>query len=125
MIKSKTPQLIDAQNQINAIVFLDMGPAVQDRKNGLRKFNITTYVEAQNESGETVLHGIKENVAVFKESTFQSIWGTYTIAEFEANVDQFMIDQIEYINSYDWQGNESQAPVRFWNLTADDLEIVL
>lgn len=125
MIKSKEPQLIDAQNQISSTVFMDMGPAVHDRKNGFRKFNITTYVEVQNEQGETVLHGIKENIAVFKESTFLSIWGGLTFAEFESQVDQFLIDQIDYINKYTWTGNEAQPMVRFWNLTSEGLEIVL
>lgn len=124
MIRSKTPQLIDAQNQISAVVYLDMGPAIQDRKNGFRKFNITTYISSVNQEGQTVLTGIKENVAVFTEATFMSLWGTNTLADFEANIDNFMIQQIDYINSYTWAGTEAQQPVRFWNLTAADLEIV-
>jgi len=124
MIRSTTPQLIDAQNQISSIVYLDMGPAIQDRKNGLRKFNITTYMPSLNQEGQTVLTGIKENVAVFTEATFMSLWGSNTLADFEANIDNFMIQQIAYINSYTWIGTEAQEPVRFWNLTAADLEIV-
>tara|TARA_Y100000310_G_scaffold327888_1_gene395019 strand:- start:563 stop:940 length:378 start_codon:yes stop_codon:yes gene_type:complete len=124
MIKSKTPQLIDAQNQISSIIFLEMGPAIHDRKNGLRKFNITTYVEVDNGEGQIVMHGIKENMAVFTEATFIGLWGAYTIADFEANVDTFMIQQIDYINSYTWTGSEAQSPVRFWSLASEDLEIV-
>ena len=125
MIKSKEPQLIDAQNQIESIVFMGMGPAIHDRKTGVRKFNITTYVEAINEQGETVLHGIKENMAIFKESTFISLWGHLTFSEFESQVDQFMIEQIDYINKYTWTGEEAQPKVRFWNLTTEDMEIIL
>ena len=124
MIKTTTPQLIDAQNQISAIVYLDMGPAIHDRKNGFRRFTITTYIETTDNEGNTNLTGIKENIAIFKESTFLELWGSNTLSDFEANVDSFMIDQIEYINSYEWDGTEAQSPVRFWNLTSTDLEIV-
>ncbi len=124
MIRTTSPQLIDAQNQISAIVYFDMGPAHHDRKNGIRRFTITSFVEAQDENGDTVKVPIKENIAIYKEATFLSLWGTYTLADFEINVDQFMIDQIEYINSYTWDGTEAQDPVRFWNLASSDLEIV-
>lgn len=123
MIRSKTPQLIDAQNQTSAIVYLDMNPAVQDRVGGIRKFNITTYIEITVD-GVTTLRGIKENLAVFKETTFLSLWGDLTLIEFNDQMDANLITQIDYINSYDWDGTEAQQPVRFWNLTASDLEIV-
>jgi len=125
MIKSTTPQLIDAQNQISEIVYFDMGPAIHDRKDGLRRFNITIYVEAVNEEGENYYKGIKEEMSVFKEATFMGLWGNLTLIEFEAQVDANLISQIDYINSYTWDSTEAQAPVRFWNLTASDLEIVV
>jgi len=62
MIKTTTPQLIDAQNQISEIVYFDMGPSIHDRKDGLRRFNITIYVEAVNEEGENYYKGIKEEM---------------------------------------------------------------
>jgi len=125
MIKTTTPQLIDAQNQISEIVYFDMGPSIHDRKDGLRRFNITIYVEAVNEEGENYYKGIKEEMSVFKEATFMGLWGNLTLIEFEAQVDANLISQIDYINSYTWDGTEAQAPVRFWNLTASDLEIVV
>jgi len=125
MIKSTTPQLIDAQNQISEIVYFDMGPAIHDRKNGLRKFNITTYIEDTDENGDPYFKGIKEDMSIFKEATFLGLWGALTIAEFEAQVDANLISQIDYINSYTWDGTEAQEPIRFWNLTASDLEIVV
>jgi len=125
MIKSTTPQLIDAQNQISEIVYFDMGPAIHDRKDGLRRFNITIYVEAVNEEGENYYKGIKEEMSVFKEATFMGLWGNLTLIEFEDQVDANLISQIDYINSYTWDGTEAQEPVRFWNLTASDLEVVV
>lgn len=125
MIKSTTPQLIDAQNQVSEIVYLEMGPAIQDRKNGLRKFNITISIEDTDENGNTYYKGIKEDMSVFKESTFLGLWGTLTLAEFENQVDANLISQIDYINSYTWDGTEAQEPIRFWNLTSSDLEIVV
>lgn len=125
MIKSTTPQLIDAQNQISEIVYFDMGPAIHDRKKGLRKFNITIYIEDTDVNGDTYYKGIKEEMSVFKEATFMGLWGNLTLIEFEAQVDANLISQIDYINSYTWDDTEAQAPVRFWNLTASDLEIVV
>ena len=124
MIKSKTPQLIDAQNQVSAIVYLDMSPAIHDRVNGLRQFNITTYIEVTID-GVTSLQGIKENLAVFKDETFLAIWGDLTLIEFNDQIDANLIAQIVYINSYEWDGTEAQSPVRFWSLEATDLEIVI
>lgn len=142
MIRTTEAQITDAQNQVSKIIYFEMGPAVHDRINGIRRFIITSLVEvdpqlqsvdncrqvdiSDGNGGTTTvyLQAIRENAAIFKEATFMSLWGAYTVAAFEANVDQFMIQQIDYINSYTWTGDEAQAPVRFWSLTDQDLEIV-
>lgn len=123
MIRSKTPQLIDAQNEVSAIVYLDMTPSIHDRTNGLRQFNITTYIEITID-GVSSLQGIKENLAVFKDATFFALWGDLTLIEFNEQIDVNLIAQIDYINSYTWDGTEAQKPVKFWSLEASDLEIV-
>ena len=48
-----------------------------------------------------------------------------TLKDFKDNKDSLLISQIDYINSYEWTGDEAQKkPVRFWSLTSNDLEIV-
>ena len=124
MIKTKEPQLIDAQNKVGAIVYLQVTHEFKSHQEQLRKFTITTLIEQVNKEGQTVLLPIKENIAIFKESTFIEQWGAFTLSDFNKKIDTFLIEQVEYINTYVWTGEESQEPVRFWDLKAEDLEII-
>jgi len=124
MIKTKNPVVVDAQNGTEATVFFRVNRSINDLENGLRVFNVVLSTIVLNEKGENVLTDFRENKAYFKEETFLSLFGTKTLAEFGGEVDQLLIDQIDYINSYEWQGDEAQSKVRYWDLTSDDLEIV-
>ena len=142
MIRTTSAQITDAQNQISNIIYFDMGPAIHNREKSLRSFVITSYIVVDNTSGSVdglkqinvsdgqggsntiYLKAIRENVAIFKEATFLTIWGNLTLTAFEAQVPSIMIQQISYINTYTWTGDEAQPPVRFWNLASDDMEVV-
>ena len=124
MIKTKKVQLVNAQNGESAIVFFHCSHSAFDRVNNLRLFNIQTLIEV-TENGQAGLKPIGESKAVYKEATFQALFGLKTVAEFEAELDALMIAQIDYINKYNWQGTEAQKPVKYWTLTAADLEIVV
>ena len=120
MIRTKQPQIIDAQNGKSEIVYFDISHELKDIVKGLVTFNMVSFIMVDGQ-----LQAIKENKAVYKLSTFNALYGAMTLNDFNANIDALMIGQIDYINKYTWVGNEVQPPVRFWNLTSEDLEIVL
>ena len=125
MIKTKTPQIVDAQNGVSQIVYFNISHELVDNLTKTRTYNVVTYIEQVNEQGQAQLVPIKENKATFKESTIQTLYGTLSLVEFQAIQDEALIAQIDYINSYTWTGTEAQqTPVKYWALTADDLEIV-
>jgi CYTH domain-containing protein len=124
MIKTKTEQVIDAQNGFSSIVYLSITGVKKLYHNNTIEFTILTSVEAQDEEGKTGLVGIKENVALFKLETFNGMYGGLTLNEFESEKYKLLIDQIDYINKYTWTGEELTPKNRYWNLTKADLEIV-
>jgi len=125
MIKTKSPQIVDAQNGVSQIVYFNISHELADNLAKTRTFNVVTYIEQTNEQGQTGLVAIKESKAIFKESTIQALYGSMTLVEFQASQDELLIAQIDYINSYTWTGTEAQkVPVKYWSLTASDLEIV-
>jgi hypothetical protein len=124
MIKTKIPVIVDAQNGTEATVFFRVNRDTTDRENNLVVFNLVLSYITTNEKGENVLTDFRENKAYFKRSTFKALFGEKTFNQFEDEIDQLIIDQIAYINTYEWIGNEAQAKVKYWNLKAEDLEIV-
>lgn len=122
MIRSKQPQVINAMLGKSEIVYLEVAIHIIMSKIEQRHFII--YASYINEKGEHVV--ISESKAVFKESTFMALFGALTLQQMKDQEDQLLIDQIDYINTYEWTGTEAQPePVRFWNFTKDDLEIVI
>ena len=125
MIKTKLPQIVDAQNGVSKVVYFKVSHELVDNLSGTRMYNVVSYIEQVNEQGQSQLVAIKENKAIFKESTIQALYGAMTLIEFQASQDALLIAQIDYVNSYDWTGDEAQKePVKYWALTANDLEIV-
>ena len=125
MIKTKTAQIVDAQNVVSKVVFFDISHELVDNIKQTRTYNVVSLIEEVKE-GNTILTPIKETKAIFKEATILNLFGTLTLADFKAQKDALLIGQIDYINSYQWTGTEAQdAPVRFWSLTSADLEIVI
>ena len=120
MIRTKQPQLIDAQNGKSEIVYFDISHELKDIVKGLVTFNMVSFIMVDGQ-----LQAIKENKAVYKLSTFDALYGAMSLNDFNNQIDSLMIGQIDYINKYTWVGTEVQDPVRFWNLTANDLEIVI
>jgi len=124
MIRTKTAQVIDAQNGHSDIVYFMVTGEVKDYTNNTIKFTILSSVEAKDEKGNDCFHGFKENQAVFKLTTFHSLFGSLTFDEYEATKDQLLINQIDYINKHTWTGNEPMAKNSYWDLVKTDLEIV-
>lgn len=124
MIKTKTPQVIDAQTGKTGIVFFSTSHELIDDLKGVRTYNIAKYIEVERD-GNMVLMPIGENKIVFKESTIQQLFGSMTLADFQNEKNKsLLIGQIDFINKYEWTGNEAMPEIRYWDLTASDLEIV-
>lgn len=124
MIKTKQPQVIDAQNGMSAEVYFSIIHEEKDYSMNTVTFVILSSILVVNDENETRLQGVKKNKAVFRLSTFNNLFGSLTLQEYEDTKDQLLINQIDYINKHDWTGNEPMPRNSYWNLTKDDLEII-
>lgn len=147
MIVTLKPQVIDAQNRIESVVYIRV---LNQRENTLSKtveFDVetralvtTTHEEdiAQlNETGgfvldkegkplmkrvtveKTTLELVRKQVATFKADTFYSKIGKLSPDEY----DQAFIKQLEYLNSRP-ETDPFHKKKYFWNLTAKDVKII-
>ena len=143
MIRTKQPQVLDALNRINAVVYMDTDN--RREPNGVVVFDVLfkvldvayeTITEMRpngevNEEGNPIMVStevtyakpyfklVHSREAKYKTTTFYSAIGSPNPSQYDA----LMISQIEYVNSRAWTGNELQQ-VYFWDLTSNDLEVV-
>jgi len=144
MIRTKQPQVIDAMNRLESVVYMNVsGPDAKDF--GIVKFTVNfkiieieykTEIEMRpngslNELGEEILVSTLVTYAKpklktvhmrevkYRDTVYYNVVGNPEPSEFDA----LMITQIEYVNSRVWTSNELQQ-FYFWELTANDLEIV-
>ncbi len=145
MIQTNKPQLIDAKNGFEGIVYIRV--ANQTTTNNEVQFNIELFTIEHKESSrdkailskdnqlvfgkdgipetekERILvpcvHVISKEKAVFKPDTYYSKIGHLKPEEF----DNAFINQMEFVNSFDWSKSD-KTPVRYWNLTGKDMRII-
>lgn len=145
MIRTKQPQVIDAMNRKEGIVYIKALNRRENEQAQTVTFDVELYtIESvtkpepvpikvgENEEGGDIIEMQIKNVtrpywnlvnrreAVYRMSTFYALIGNVTPAQY----DQVLISQIEYVNSRPLTGNEIQKDIYFWNLTAADLEDV-
>ena len=144
MIRTKQPQIIDAMNRREGIVYIKALNRTENEHAQTVSFEIEMYIlksvakeetvriDKENEAGEMYTSYERKIVtrnewvfigrrqAIYRMSTFYSIIGNVTPAQY----DDVLIEQIDYINSRPLTGNEIQKDIYFWNLTASDLEKV-
>ena len=145
MIRTKQPQVIDAMNRRDGIVYIKALNRTENEQAQTVSFDVelytiesTTKVEpvnvviGQNEEGGDIVEVhmrdvtrpyfqlINRRKAVYRMSTFYAMIGNVTPDQY----DNVLIQQIEYVNSRPLTGNEIQKDIYFWNLTASDLENV-
>lgn len=145
MIVTKEPQLIDAKNGIEGIVFIrvaNVTTVANEVQSNIELFTID-YNESQvekaildedghitfGENGMPVteiktllvpnVKMIGKETAIFKEETFLSKVGHLKSDEF----DKAFIKQMEFVNSFDWE-TAGKTPVRYWKLKAKDVKII-
>lgn len=123
MIRSKDPQLVDAQNGAMAVVYMEIHDMeMREKRLGgpIVSYLVSKYMK--NENG--ILVPIDQSIAMFKMSTWLNLFGALTMQYIQANKDQLFITQIGYVNALQYDGTELQR-VRYWpNTTAADWEIV-
>lgn len=119
-VKTKQAQLIDAQNGISEVVyFKKLAMTVNDLEDTV-SFVIGTFVKQGEE-----YHQVKATPCIFKQSTFEALFGEMTISQFNQSIPTIMIQQIDYVNKKTWDGTEIMPQIKFWSLSATDLEIVV
>ena len=145
MIRTKQPQVIDAMNRKNGIVYIRACNRAENEQAQTVSFDVELYalesttkiepvnvIVGQNEEGGNIVEVQERNVtrpyfnlinrrkAVYRMSTFYAMIGNVTPEQY----DNVLMAQIEYVNSRPLTGNEIQKDIYFWNLTASDLENV-
>ena len=145
MIVTKEPQIIDAKNGIEGIVYIRVANQLTV-KEGIQfdielftlNFKPSTRDKAVLDKDGNMLidkNGLpkmgKENIlvpdlkklssekAVFSAETFYSKIGHLKFEDF----DKSFISQMEFLNKKDWNKSD-KTPVRYWNLTAKDVSII-
>jgi len=122
-IKTKEPQIIDAEERLSAIVYLLPGYFCHGKAtyNGeeidIVSFDIEHYLMVDNE-----LKLAKNKKAYFKQSTFYSE-NLFPNGIAPDEYAEAFIAQMDYINQKVFDGTELQQ-TRYWVLTAADVEIV-
>lgn len=144
MIRTIQPQVIDAMNRRNGVVYIKACNRRENESDQTVRFDVELYtletaskvetieVTNTNENGEQYISFeqatvnrhyfklINRREAVYRMSTFYTMIGNITPAQY----DNVLIAQIEYVNSRPLTGNEIQKDIYFWDLTAADLENV-
>jgi len=125
MVKTKTKQIVDAQNNIEEEVYFSILSEEKDYARNTVTFLIQSKIKVNTEDeGGYTYRKIKNTRAIFKLSTFNNIFGGLTIQEYEDTKDQLLINQIDYINKHTWTGKEPMPKNSYWNLVKTDLEVV-
>ncbi len=143
MIRTKKPQVTDAMNRQQHVVYMEAANRRESKEAQTVTFDVLMYtIEAitkvegvnvlkQHEDGSEYYEVEQRNVtrkylriiskrdATYKMSTFYGVVGNPTPDQY----DDAMIAQIAFINSRTWTGDEAMK-VYYWNLTASDVEKV-
>lgn len=147
MIVTLKPQVIDAQNRIESVVYMRVANQRENIASKTVEFDVElralvtdVYVEERaklNESGglildengrpktervtveKTTLELVRKQVASFKADTFYGKIGKLSPEEY----DKAFIKQIEYLNSRP-ETDPFHKKKYFWNLTAKDVKII-
>lgn len=125
MIRTKQPQIINAQTGQSEIVYFELGQRITDYSAKKVLFTLDLgYLK--NENNLEIFQKIGEtNIITFEEETFNNDYGHLTQLEFDNQREQLMIEKIEATNNYVATGDENYIVQKFWSLTALDLEIVI
>jgi hypothetical protein len=147
MIRTKQPQVLDAINRIESIVYMEAKNMSEDDDNGTVKFRTvlsvivndikTIQVEKtlQNEQGDDyivfeseqwVYPRFKELLgrdSIYKMTTFDALFNNLTRAQFKSQKDLLMIQEVNTVNNTICDPLEKNCNY-FWYLQINDMEVV-
>lgn len=125
-VRTKQPQLIDAQLNISKVVYFKIGNwfrGVSRTAQGelpVWQFEMIQYYIDDN-GNEKLL---KSSPVIYRQSTFNALFGSLSFLSFESQMDDLMIQQIDYVNKQSFTGSELMY-VKYWDLESTDLEKVV
>jgi hypothetical protein len=126
VVRTKKVVPVDGQLGIDKQVYFKLGDwyfgkarTPQGEEVDAVQFQVIQYFK--DEDGNDVV--MRATNATYRRSTFFSQFGEMTFNAFVTMWPHLMIQQMAFVNSKEWTGNEVQY-IRYWNLTADDFEVV-
>jgi len=127
-VRTKQPQLINAQLKISDIVYFeidpnDWGASKVNTENGevdAYRFVMHEYAVDENENRKPIM----SIPILYKKATFISMFGNSSIVDILNNADDSIIFEIDRVNKIPFSPNRIQN-IRYWDLTASDLEKVV
>jgi hypothetical protein len=127
-VRTKQPQEINSQLGINETVYFEIDPlywgaTVINTENGdtpVYQFTMYEYTIDSNGNRKPII-----TIPIYyKTATYDSMFGSFGSIELKDSFDDLIISEIDRVNQIPFSPNRVQN-IRYWNLTASDLEKVV
>ncbi len=127
-VRTKQEQEINSQLGIFGIIYFELDPndwgaTTVNSENGdvnVYRFMMHEYTFDENGNKKPIF----SFPILYKTSTYESLFGTIGPIQLKAQFDDLIIAEIDRVNKIPFSRNRIQN-VRYWNLTATDLEKVV
>ena len=124
-VRTKQPQEISAQMQISDIVYFEIDPndwgatTVNSESGEVNVYRFMMYEYSLDENGNR--KPILSVPILYKTATYDAMFGTIGSVALKQQFDDLIIVEIDRVNKIPFSPNRIQN-IRYWNLTATDLE---
>lgn len=127
-VRTKEPQRVNDQLKIDAIVYFELDPndwgaTTVNSENGevnVYRFSMHEYSLDENGNKRTIL----SIPILYKTETYDALFGTIGSVALKQQFDDLIIAEIDRVNKIPFNPNRIQN-IRYWDLTASDLEKVV
>lgn len=128
-VRTKQEQEINSQLGIFGIVYFELDPnnwgaTTVNSENGdvnVYRFIMHEYMLDENGNRKNIVPSFP---ILYKASTYETLFGTIGPIELKAQFDDLIIAEIDRVNKIPFSPNRIQN-IRYWDLTANDLEKVV
>jgi len=127
-VRTKQPQKVNDQLKISEIVYFEIEPlywgatTVNSENGETPVYQFTMYEYTIDSMGNR--KPIMTIPIWYKTATYDAMFGTIGSVELKASFDDLIISEIDRINKIPFSPNRIQN-IRYWDLTASDLEKVI
>lgn len=127
-VRTKQPQEVNSQLQINEIVYFEIDPynwgatTVNSENGETPVYQFTMYEYTIDSNGNR--KPIMTIPILYKTATYDGMFGTIGSVELKNSFDDLIISEIDRVNKIPFSPNRVQN-IRYWDLTASDLEKVV